>query len=348
MNMSIAELTDKIINEGYRLTRDNLEKDLFLKGDLDVLLDCAGQIQKRYCGNLVDLCSIINGRSGRCSENCKYCAQAACNHTGIDEYPFLEKEEIFDAAKAHQEAGVNRFAIVTATRALKGKDFDKSIEAYKYMHKNLDIKLCASMGLLDEEQFHRLKEAGVSNYHNNIETSRRNFPNVCTTHTFDDKVRTIKAAQKAGLFVCSGGIIGMGENWDDRFDMAITLAELNIQSIPINALTPIKGTPMGDMPQISAEDIERTIAIFRFINPTAHIRLAAGRGNLPDSGATVFGRGVSAMITGNMLTTAGAATITTDLAMLKKLGLTNKEEKAAIPSDCKIAVAPVVKETVQA
>ena len=348
MVMLLKALTNKIIHEGYRITRDNLDKDLFLKADLKSLLDCAGHIQKRYCGNLVDLCSIINGRSGRCSENCKYCAQAACNHTGIEEYPFLEKEEIFSAAKAHQEAGVNRFAIVTATRALKGKDFEKSIEAYQYMREKLNIKLCASMGLLDEEQLSRLKAAGVSNYHNNIETSRRNFPNVCTTHTFDDKIRTIKAAQKAGLFVCSGGIIGMGENWDDRFDMAVTLAELNIRSIPINALTPIKGTPMGDMPQISAADIERTLAIFRFINPTAHIRLAAGRGLLPDSGATVFGRGVSAMITGNMLTTAGAATITTDLKMLKKLGLTNIETEATVPADCQVTVPCGVQEALEA
>lgn len=326
--MTISELTEKIINEDYRITRDNLDKELLLTADLEEMLDCAGKLQKHFCGNLVDFCSIINGRSGRCSENCKYCAQAACNHTGIDEYGFLPKDKIFAAAKANQDAGVNRFAIVTAGRALKGKDFDKAIEAYKEMNAKLKIQLCASMGFIDAEQFRRLKEAGVTSYHHNIETSRRNFPNICTTHTFEDKIRTIKIAQEAGMCVCSGGIIGMGEDWDDRFDMALTLAELGIESIPINALMPIKGTPLQDMPQISAEDVMRTIAIFRFINPAANIRLAAGRGILPESGATVMGRGASASITGNMLTTAGAATIASDMDMLKRLGLTNKEDEA--------------------
>ena len=326
--MTITELTEKIIKEDYRITRDNLDKELLLTADLEEMLDCAGKLQKHFCGNLVDFCSIINGRSGRCSEDCKYCAQAACNHTGIDEYGFLPKDKIFAAAKANQDAGVNRFAIVTAGRALKGKDFDKAIEAYKEMNAKLKIQLCASMGFIDAEQFRRLKEAGVTSYHHNIETSRRNFPNICTTHTFEDKIRTIKIAQKEGMCVCSGGIIGMGETWDDRIDMALTLAELDIQSIPLNALMPIKGTPLQDTPQISAEDVARTVAVFRFINPTANIRLGAGRGILPKSGETVIGRGASASITGNMLTTAGAATISSDMEMLKRLGLTNNPEEA--------------------
>jgi len=328
--MTIAELTEKILEEGYRITRENLDKDLLLHADLEEMLDCAGKLQKKYCGNLVDFCSIINGRSGRCSEDCKYCAQAACNHTGIDEYGFLPKEEIIKAAKANQDAGVNRFAIVTAGRALKGKDFDKAIEVYEEMHKTMHIQLCASMGFIDREQFRRLKAAGVTSYHHNIETSRRNFPNICTTHTFEDKIRTIRIAREEGICVCSGGIIGMGETWDDRIDMALTLAELGIESIPLNALMPIKGTPLQDMPQISAEDVARTVAVFRFINPTANIRLGAGRGILPKSGATVIGRGASASITGNMLTTAGAATIASDMQMLKDLGLTNKKEEAIL------------------
>ena len=326
--MTITELTEKIIKEDYRITRDNLDKELLLTADLEEMLDCAGKLQKHFCGNLVDFCSIINGRSGRCSEDCKYCAQAACNHTGIDEYGFLPKDKIFAAAKANQDAGVNRFAIVTAGRALKGKDFDKAIEAYKEMNAKLKIQLCASMGFIDAEQFRRLKEAGVTSYHHNIETSRRNFPNICTTHTFEDKIRTIKIAQKEGMCVCSGGIIGMGETWDDRIDMALTLAELDIQSIPLNALMPIKGTPLQDTPQITAEDVARTVAVFRFINHTANIRLGAGRGILPKSGETVIGRGASASITGNMLTTAGAATISSDMEMLKRLGLTNNPEEA--------------------
>ena len=326
MSNTIPELAEKIIR-GHRVKRGD-DLSIFLDGDLEELQKGAGAIQKHFRKNHIDLCTIINGRSGRCPENCKYCAQAACHKTGIDEYNFLPKEEIIAAAKKNQEAGVNRFAIVTAGRACKGKEFDQAIEVFEEMHRTLTIELCASMGFIDAEQFRRLRAAGVTSYHHNIETSRRFFPQICTTHTYDDKIRTIKIAQQEGMCVCSGGIIGMGETWDDRIDMALTLAELDIQSIPLNALMPIKGTPLQDTPQISAEDVARTVAIFRFINPTANIRLGAGRGILPKSGETVIGRGASASITGNMLTTAGAATIDSDMKMLKRLGLTNKPEEA--------------------
>ena len=326
MSNTIPELAEKIIR-GHRVKRGD-DLSIFLDSDLEELQKGAGAIQKHFRKNHIDLCTIINGRSGRCPENCKYCAQAACHKTGIDEYNFLPKEEIIAAAKKNQEAGVNRFAIVTAGRACKGKEFDQAIEVFEEMHRTLTIELCASMGFIDAEQFRRLRAAGVTSYHHNIETSRRFFPQICTTHTYDDKIRTIKIAQQEGMCVCSGGIIGMGETWDDRIDMALTLAELDIQSIPLNALMPIKGTPLQDTPQISAEDVARTVAIFRFINPTANIRLGAGRGILPKSGETVIGRGASASITGNMLTTAGAATIDSDMQMLKRLGLTNNPEEA--------------------
>ena len=155
---------------------------------------------------------IINGRSGRCGEDCKYCAQSACHHTGCEEYGFLAKEEILANAKANQDAGANRFAIVTSGRALTGADFEKALDTYRTMKQTLHIDLCASHGLLTPEQLHRLHETGVTSYHHNIETSRRFFPYICTTHTYDDRIRTIKAAQKEGLCVCSGGIIGTIEN----------------------------------------------------------------------------------------------------------------------------------------
>ena len=321
MTMTIPELTEKIIN-GYRVKRGD-DLSIFLDSDLEELQKGAGQIQKRFRRNHIDLCTIINGRSGRCSENCKYCAQAGCHHTGIEEYGFLPKEDIIAEAKKNQAAGVNRFAIVTAGRALGGEEFEKALDVFREMKKTLTIGLCASMGFLNAEQFHRLHEAGVTSYHHNIETSRRFFPQICTTHTYDDKIRTIKTAQKEGLCVCSGGIIGMGENWDDRLDMAVSLAELGIESIPINALMPIKGTALEDQPQIPGEDVLRTIAFFRFINPEANIRLAAGRKVLPEQGATAFLAGASATITGDMLTTCGT-TIKGDFAILKRLGLSNE------------------------
>ena len=321
MKTASLALAEKIIG-GYRLTRqDNLQ--FFLQEPLEELSAGAGILQKHFCGSHVDLCTIINGRSGRCSENCRYCAQAACHHTGIDEYPFLPQEEILANAWENQQAGVNRFAIVTSGRALVGKEFDQAIAAYEKMRDTLTIDLCASHGLISREQFRRLRAAGVTSYHHNIETSRRFFPQICTSHTYDDRIRTIKIAQEEGFCVCSGGIIGMGETWEDRLDMAISLAELHIMSIPINALMPIKGTGLENQPRLAPEDILRTIAFFRYINPEANIRLAAGRKLLPENGATAFLHGASASITGNMLTTSGT-TIKEDLAMLTKLGLSNR------------------------
>lgn len=319
---TIAALTDSII-KGYRIQRGD-DLSIFLEAPLEELQKGAGALQRHFCGNHVDFCTIINGRSGRCGEDCKYCAQAACHHTGCDEYGFLPKEEIIANAKANQDAGANRFAIVTSGRALTGADFERALDAYRTMKQTLHIDLCASHGLLTPEQLHCLHETGVTSYHHNIETSRRFFPHICTTHTYDDRIRTIKAAQKEGLCVCSGGIIGMGETWEDRLDMAISLAELGIQSIPINALMPIPGTPLEHRTQLDSRDILRTIAFFRFINPEANIRLAAGRKLLPENGATALLSGASASITGNMLTTSGS-TIVEDMAMLKRLGLSNQD-----------------------
>ncbi len=318
---NVIDVAEKII-AGERLTAaDNL--DFLLNEPLEKIQHGAHIIQKKFCGNHIDLCTIINGKSGRCGENCKYCAQSAAHHTGVAEYEFMSAEKILAVARMNEKAGVNRFSIVTSGRALTGKDFDKAIDAYKLLRENLKIDLCASHGILTAEQFKRLRTTGVTSYHHNIETSRRFFPQICTSHTYDDRINTIKLAQAAGFCVCSGGIIGMGETWQDRIDMALELAALNIQSIPINALMPVKGTPLENQKQLEAEEILRTIAIFRFINPTANIRLAAGRKLLPDFGAGALLNGASASITGNMLTTSGT-TIQGDMELLKKLGLTNQ------------------------
>ena len=187
------------------------------------------------------------------------------------------------------------------------------------MHEECEVNLCASHGFLTKEEFIRLKEAGVTMYHENIETSKKNFPNICSTHSYEDKIEEIKLAQKVGLKVCSGGIIGMGETFEDRIDMAISLSELGVVSIPINVLIPIKGTPLGNLERISHEDILRTIAIFRYINPTAYIRMAAGRNYFADGGTKIFLSGANATITGDMLTTVGNNT-NQDKIMLTKLG----------------------------
>ena len=220
----------------------------------------------------------------------------------------------------NEREGVHRFSIVTSGKALSGEEFDKAIHAYETMHRECKIDLCASMGFLTKEQLIRLREAGVTSYHHNIETSKRYFPYICTTHTYEQKIETLKLVKEIGMCACSGGIIGMGETWEDRLDMAISLAELEIDSIPINALMPIKGTPFENLERISEEDILRTIAFFRYINPEANIRLAAGRALIKNDGERAFVGGASATITGNMLTTVACATIRSDKQMLARLG----------------------------
>nr|WP_312289715.1 biotin synthase BioB [Clostridium chromiireducens] len=313
----MKKLADEII-AGRRLNRnDNL--DFLLTADLKELCEGSDKIRKELCGDKVDLCTIINGRSGRCSENCKFCAQSTHHKAEVKEYNFLDPEIILEDCKKNEKNGVHRYSIVTAGRALTGEDFQKAVQAYEMMNKECSINLCASHGFLTEEEFMKLKEAGVSMYHANIETSKNNFHNICTTHSYEDKIKEIKLAQKVGLKVCSGGIIGMGETWEDRIDMAISLSELNVISIPINVLMPIKGTPFENLERIPEEDILRTIAIFRYINPTAYIRMAAGRTYFTDGGTKIFRSGANATITGDMLTTVGNNTFQ-DKIMLTNLG----------------------------
>ena len=316
-------IAERII-DGERLKPED-DLNFLLTTPLEKLQAGARLIQRHFCGRHIDLCTIINGKSGRCGEDCKYCAQSARHHTGIDEYDFLPTEKILEVALADEQAGANRFSIVTSGRALSGKSFERAIETYKVLHTRLKLELCASHGILTAEQLQRLRAAGVKRYHHNLETSRRFFPHICTTHTYDERIKTIKLAKAAGLEVCSGGIIGMGETWQDRIDLAFEVAALEIKSIPINILTPIKGTPLENLPLLTPEDILRTIAIFRYINPTANVRFAAGRKFLPDNGASAFLHGASAAITGNMLTTPNN-NIEADLKLLNELGLTNKEE----------------------
>ena len=276
--MDMLKLAEEII-AGRRLTRQD-DLQAFLTCDLHELCQGADKIRAACVGDHVDLCSIINGRSGKCPENCKFCAQSAHNHTECQSHPMLSTEEILAAARMNENEGVHRFSIVTAGRALTGKEFDAAIEAYKTMSKECNIELCASMGFLDEDQLRRLKEAGVTSYHHNIETSKRNFPNICTTHTYDMKTATLKLVKEIGMCACAGGIIGMGETWEDL----------------------------------------RTVAFFRYINPEANIRLGAGRALLTNDGETAFRAGASATITGNMLTTTACATIRSDRNMLTDMG----------------------------
>ena len=309
-------LTEKVLNGG-QITEEEALK--LYDEPLEELCESADRIRRHFCGSRFDLCTFINGKSGRCSENCRFCAQSAHNHTGVTEYPLLPDDEIVAQAKRDHEQGVLRYSIVTSGKRLSDGEVERMCGVIRRIRSEVGIQVCVSFGLLNEEQYRKLKEAGASRVHNNLETSGENFANVCTTHTFEDKVSAIRAAQAAGLAVCSGGIMGLGETPKDRISMAMSLRELGIKSVPVNMLNPIPGTPFEKNPRLTADDMRRIVAVYRFILPEASIRLAGGRGLLEDKGKGCFVSGANAAISGDMLTTAGITT-KTDLEMLEELG----------------------------
>lgn len=312
----LNELKEKVM-AGGEITREEALR--LMEAPLDKLCLAADEIRTHFCGNGFDICTIINGKSGRCSENCKFCAQSAYYHTEAESYPMLDEEEIVRQAKYNADRGVLRYSIVTSGRALKDSEVDQMCAAIRAVKREADIEVCVSFGLLDTEQYRKVRQAGASRVHNNLETSRRNFPNVCTTHTFDDKVAAIKAARAAGLSVCSGGIMGLGETKEDRVDMAFSLRELGVKSVPLNMLNPIPGTPYEKNERLTPEDMRRIAAVYRFILPDAAIRLAGGRGLMADKGEGCFRSGANAVISGDMLTTSGY-TIESDMELIERLG----------------------------
>ncbi|MDY2970762.1 MAG: biotin synthase BioB [Butyricicoccus pullicaecorum] len=312
----IETLCERVLS-GETITREQA-LDLYNQ-PLEPLCAAADRIRRTFCQDAFDLCTIINGKSGKCSENCKFCAQSAHNHTGAAVYPLLSAEEIIAEAKKNDAQGVLRYSIVTSGKRLSDDEVEAMCEAVRQIRAETGISVCVSFGLLDQKQYEKLRDAGVTRVHNNLETSRRNFPNICTTHTYDDKIAAIRAAQAAGLTVCSGGIMGLGENVEDRIDMALTLRELDIHSVPVNVLNPISGTPLEHCIPLTEDEVRRIVAVYRFLLPDASIRLAGGRGLLLDKGRACFLSGANAAISGDMLTTAGI-TVETDRRMLQELG----------------------------
>lgn len=312
----IENLCERVLS-GEKITREQALE--LYNQPLEPLCAAADRIRRTFCQDAFDLCTIINGKSGKCSENCKFCAQSAHNHTGAAVYPLLSAEEITAEAKKNDAQGVLRYSIVTSGKRLSDDEVEAMCEAVRQIRAETGISVCVSFGLLDQKQYEKLRDAGVTRVHNNLETSRRNFPNICTTHTYDDKIAAIRAAQAAGLTVCSGGIMGLGENVEDRIDMALTLRELDIHSVPVNVLNPISGTPLEHCIPLTEDEVRRIVAVYRFLLPDASIRLAGGRGLLLDKGRACFLSGANAAISGDMLTTAGI-TVETDRRMLQELG----------------------------
>lgn len=316
----IKVLAERVVSSGEGVSRDEALL-LMQTSDLDALCDGANRIREAFHGDAFDSCSIVNARSGMCGEDCKWCAQSRHHDTGCVAYQFLEEDKTMDAARLNEETGIRRFSLVTSGRKVSDRDLDRYCAIIRRLHEETGLRLCASMGLLDENGLARLKEAGVERYHCNMETSERMWPTLVSTHSQEDKKRTIAAARRLGMAICSGGIIGMGETEEDRVDFAIMLRDMEVDSVPMNILNPIKGTPLEGTPLLPEEDIVRCAAVWRYILPKQTIRFAGGRNRLLESNMRrIFRGGVNGAIMGDMLTTVGN-TVEEDKEMIADLGL---------------------------
>ena len=285
--------------------------------DLESLLEES----KKYLKNKVEFCSIISARTGKCSQDCHYCAQSSHYNVEIETHPLLSVEEVIGAAKNSVENGANRVAIVTSGKTPDESDFELMLEMIKVLNKH-NIKSCASIGILNEEHAKKLSEVGLVRFHHNINTCRSYHDKICTTHTYEDRINTVNLVKKYGMELCCGVIIGMGETVEQRVEMALELAEINPESIPVNILTPIPNTPFESyIDKINEEHVLRTLAIFKIANPEASIRLAGGKKARlsKDTIEKAFSSCVDSTIVGNYLTTTGFLPID-DANMVKKLG----------------------------
>ena len=270
------------------------------------LVEAAHEVTIHKASQVFNFCAIVNAKSGRCSENCHWCAQSRHFEGQCKIYPLLEAKKIIEAALIAQRSGATRFSLVTSGRKLSRREVREAAEIVRELKKETSLEICLSAGLLTAEEFQLLAQAGVCRCHCNLETCENFFPHVCSSHTFTDKLKTIEAAHSAGLDICSGGIIGMGERRQNRIELALTLRKLKICSIPINILEPIKGTPLELIEPISEEEIIRTIALFRLANPKAYLRFAGGRRRLSDTATRLALRaGINSAIAGDLLTTKG-------------------------------------------
>lgn len=300
---------------GMKLSKEELLN--LYNMDLDELL----QISSKYIKDTVEFCSIVNARNGKCSQNCKYCAQSSHYRTDIESYPLIPVEDVVKAAEHSRDNNADRFAVVTSGKTPDEEDFDKVVALIKAVNNVDGIKSCASIGILDEEQAKALANAGLKRFHHNINTSKSYYPSVCTTHTWEDRLNTCRLVKKYGMELCCGVILGMGESVEQRIEMAMELAEIEPDSIPINILMPIPETPFENYhDKIDEENILRTLAVFKIANPNAVLRFCGGRMRLSqENQEKALMSCVEGILIGNYLTTIGKEPHE-DVETVKKLG----------------------------
>ncbi|GEA15585.1 biotin synthase [Moorella sp. E308F] len=291
--------------------------------DIFLLCGFASEIREKFAGNKVDLCSVINAKSGNCPEDCAFCSQSAHHNTDISRYPLMSEDEIVEQAIQKEKNGAKHCDIATSGLGYNGdeEEFEAIIRAFTKMKEKTNLKLCACLGTLTRKAAKKLAAAGVVRYNHNLETARSFFHNIVTTHTYDERIETIRYAKEAGMEVCSGMIIGMGESMEQRIEHTFLLKELDVDAVPVNVLNPIKGTRLEGAKPLSAMEIIKTFAIIRFILPDKNIRYAGGREvNLRSLQPLGFIAGLNGMLIGNYLTTPGQGA-NKDLQMLEDLQL---------------------------
>lgn len=281
------------------------------------ILAAASWMKQRFFGNKVHLCSILNAKSGACPEDCAFCAQSVRHHAEVEVYGLRNKEDILAAYEQAARLPIQHYGIVTSGPTLSEDDVRKICDAIRGQG-NERVGWCASLGGLTEEQLKQLRAAGLKRFHHNLETAESFFPSICTTHTYGDRVDTVRAAKAAGLEVCCGGLLGMGESPEQRVELALALRDLEVDSIPLNFIIPVPGTRMAEVEPMKPMDILRSIAMFRMTNPCAEIKVCAGRVHLGDLQSMIFYAGATGMMIGDLLTVAGRE-VETDLQMLKDL-----------------------------
>lgn len=320
-NASIVNDLEQKVISGEEL---NLEEAMSLTEENYFYLSrSADRIRRHFSGNEMVLCSIINAKSGKCPEDCRYCAQSLYYTTNINEYPLISYDEILPQALKMRSLGVKRFSIVTSGRTLNDGEFDSVCNIVSSLVRDTGMTICASIGFMTMERAVKLKNSGLSLYHHNLETNNSYFPKICSTHSHKEKLETIKNIRSAGIELCIGGIIGLGETWSDRVAFAFEIKSLDPQSVPINILSPIEGTPLFGINPLSPEDIIKTTSLFRFIMPRTNIRYAGGRmnlGSLHDQGIL---SGINGLMIGDFLTTQGRS-VNDDICMLESMGFIYK------------------------